>query len=44
MIAGDPEWKARKDREANGVPLDAETIDQLRALGEEVGSAFPGAL
>jgi LDH2 family malate/lactate/ureidoglycolate dehydrogenase len=44
MIAGDPEWKARRDREVNGVPLDAETIEQLTVLGEEVGRAFPGAL
>jgi LDH2 family malate/lactate/ureidoglycolate dehydrogenase len=44
MIAGDPEWKARRDREANGVPLDDETIEQLTALGEEIGRAFPVAL
>ena len=44
MIAGDPEWKARRDREANGVPLDAESIEQLTALGEEIGRAFPRAL
>lgn len=43
MIAGDPEWKARRDREADGVPLDAETIEQLTALGEEIGRPFPGA-
>ncbi len=44
LIAGDPEWKARKDREANGVPLDGETIEQLTALGDEIGREFPGAL
>ena len=41
LIPGDPEWAARADREANGVPLDAETIQQLQALGAEIGSPFP---
>ncbi|MCA9822063.1 MAG: Ldh family oxidoreductase [Dehalococcoidia bacterium] len=44
MIAGDPEWRARRDREANGVPLDEETIQQLTELGAEIGRPFPGAM
>jgi LDH2 family malate/lactate/ureidoglycolate dehydrogenase len=39
-VAGDLEHLCRADREANGVPLDAETIEQLTALGEEVGRPF----
>jgi LDH2 family malate/lactate/ureidoglycolate dehydrogenase len=41
LIPGDPEEFARRDRTANGVPLDEETIEQLRALGEEIGVPFP---
>ena len=43
LVAGDPEALARADRSANGIPLDTETIDQLTALGQEVGTPFPGA-
>ena len=43
LIPGDPEARARRDREANGIPLDHETVEQLTALGEEVGAAFPAA-
>lgn len=41
---GDPEAAARADRTVNGIPLDAETIDQLNALGEELGIAAPRPL
>jgi LDH2 family malate/lactate/ureidoglycolate dehydrogenase len=41
LVPGDPEWAARDDREANGIPLDAETIEQLQQVGEETGVAFP---
>ena len=41
IIPGDPEVMARADRSANGVPLDDETIEQLIALGEQRGVAFP---
>ena len=44
MIAGDPEWIARADRERHGIPLDAESIEQLTQLGEEVGVPFPAAV
>ena len=37
LIPGDPEAQARADRTANGVPLDAETVEQLQALGHELG-------
>jgi len=41
LIAGDPEAFARADREAHGIPLDAETIDLLEALGAKCGVPFP---
>ena len=44
MIPGDPEAKAGRDRRANGIPLDAETIEQLTTLGEECGVPMPGAM
>ena len=42
LVAGDPEGAARADRSVHGVPLDGETVEQLRALASEVGVAFPG--
>ena len=44
LLAGDPEARARADREANGIPLDDETIEQLTGLGEELGFPFPPPL
>ena len=44
LVPGDPEAKAREERLRLGVPLDAETVDQLNALGEELGVAAPAAL
>ena len=44
LIPGDPEHRARADREAHGVPLDAETIEQLTTLGAEIGTPFPAPL
>ncbi|MBI2767136.1 MAG: Ldh family oxidoreductase [Chloroflexi bacterium] len=44
LLPGDPEHAARADRLANGIPLDAETIDQLTALGAEIGVAFPAGV
>ena len=41
VIPGDPEELARADRSEHGVPLDDETIEQLIALGEQRGIAFP---
>ncbi len=43
LIPGDPEAAARGDREANGIPLDHETVAQLTALGEKIGVPFPMA-
>ena len=43
LIPGDPEVRARREREAHGIPLDQETIEQLTALGVEAGTAFPAA-
>ncbi len=44
VIPGDPEEIARADRSVNGVPLDEESIEQLIALGERRGAAFPAPL
>ena len=44
LVPGDPEAAARADRTANGIPLDAETIHQLRELAVELGLEFPEAL
>lgn len=44
MVAGDPEHAARAEREVHGIPLDAESIEQLTKLGEEVGTPFPAAI
>jgi L-2-hydroxycarboxylate dehydrogenase (NAD+) len=44
LVAGDPEHAARADREANGIPLDGETIEQLTKLGDEQGVPFPAAV
>lgn len=44
MLAGDPEAIARVDRKANGIPLDAETIEQLTALGTDTGTPFPRSI
>jgi len=41
LIPGDPEYAARDDREANGIPLDAASIEQLTSLGDETGVPFP---
>ncbi len=40
LIAGDPEWAARADREKHGVPLEEATVNQLLKLGEEIGIPF----
>ena len=44
LVAGDPEARARADRTANGIPLDAETIEQLEGLGEELSIPFPAPI
>jgi L-2-hydroxycarboxylate dehydrogenase (NAD+) len=41
VIPGDPEAIARAERTRLGIPLDEETIEQLKALGEELGIGFP---
>jgi L-2-hydroxycarboxylate dehydrogenase (NAD+) len=41
LIPGDPEAAARKERTAAGIPLDQETIDQLKTLSAETDVPFP---
>lgn len=44
QVPGDPEARARAEREAHGIPLDAASVEQLAALGGETGIPFPTAL
>ena len=44
QVPGDPETRAREERARLGIPLDPETVEQLRALGEELGVAMPTAI
>ncbi len=41
LVPGDPEAHAREERLRLGIPLDAETVDQLNALGAELGVTPP---
>jgi L-2-hydroxycarboxylate dehydrogenase (NAD+) len=41
LVAGDPEAMAREERTARGIPLDEETIDQLKELAAELEIPFP---
>lgn len=41
LVAGDPEASARAERTVWGVPLDLETIEQLKSLGAELSIPFP---
>lgn len=41
LVPGEPEWLAEDDRRANGIPLHAAVLAELRALADEVGVAFP---
>ncbi|WP_261164614.1 Ldh family oxidoreductase [Microbacterium sp. Marseille-Q6965] len=43
LVPGEPEERARDTRTADGVPLPAATIEELRALGAAAGVAFPEA-
>lgn len=43
LVPGDPEAKAREERTRLGIPLDEETIEQLRTLAEELGVEMPAA-
>ncbi|MBA4181179.1 MAG: malate dehydrogenase [Anaerolinea sp.] len=44
LIPGDPEAIARAERSVRGIPLDAETIEQLHALAAELKLQFPAAI
>jgi LDH2 family malate/lactate/ureidoglycolate dehydrogenase len=44
QVPGDPEARARGERTRLGIPLDEETIAQLRELGAELGVAMPAAV
>lgn len=44
LVPGDPEAEARDEREVSGIPLDEETVGQLRELAVKLGLAFPGPL
>ncbi|HVB64122.1 MAG TPA: Ldh family oxidoreductase, partial [Nitrolancea sp.] len=40
-VPGDPEDIAEADRRERGIPVHASVLDELRALGEEVGIKAP---
>jgi LDH2 family malate/lactate/ureidoglycolate dehydrogenase len=44
LVAGDPEAKSREERTHLGIPLDAETIEQLTALARELGVPMSAAI
>ena len=39
LLPGEVERRTRTDRGANGIPLDAKTLDQLRGAARSVGVA-----
>jgi len=42
LIAGDPERRRKADRLANGIAVDANTWEEIRAAGSKVGFTVPG--
>ncbi|MEO8540378.1 MAG: Ldh family oxidoreductase [bacterium] len=44
LVPGDTEANAREERWRLGIPLDAETVEQLDALGRELGIEMPAPL
>ena len=42
LLPGEIELRTRREREANGIPLDAETRAQIVAAGAAVGVAVTG--
>jgi len=44
LVPGDPEARAREERTRLGIPLDAETINQLHQLATELGIEPPAPL
>jgi ureidoglycolate dehydrogenase (NAD+) len=44
MLPGEPEERVRRERSAQGVPIEAGTLDELRALGAARGVPFPPTL
>ncbi len=44
QVPGDPEARAREERSRSGVPLDQETITQLRELGASLGLDMPAPM
>lgn len=41
LIPGEPEWRSRLDRSANGIPLNDNVIAALKTLSDETGIRFP---
>jgi L-2-hydroxycarboxylate dehydrogenase (NAD+) len=41
MVPGDPEFEAEQDRRANGIPVHISVVEELRAIGREVGVDAP---
>jgi len=43
-LPGDPEWLRAEEARTRGIELTGDTLERLRALGEETGVAFPEAV
>ena len=41
FIHGEKEWEATDERKRLGIPLHPKVVDDLRALGEELGVPYP---
>jgi LDH2 family malate/lactate/ureidoglycolate dehydrogenase len=41
LLPGEPEWRRSQDKKRNGVPLEQSVYEDLRALSEELGVAWP---
>ncbi len=44
LVPGDPEARAIEERARLGIPLDGETVEQLRTLAEELGVEMPSEM
>lgn len=42
LVPGEPEFRSRKEREANGIPIDRETWKEVLRTAASVGCAAPG--
>jgi LDH2 family malate/lactate/ureidoglycolate dehydrogenase len=41
LLPGDAELRRMEERKKNGIPVDAETVEKLRAIAADLGAPFP---